>query len=278
MTDAKKVIVNRMIEQNLEQYDGFFDHNWARALIDSVHPRLRDAAGSLCLAWKEASNTHRLPWLMVHQMKEYAEGYMKGHKSQTAKVVELFTEWVLRELNGALKRAEKRAVLSCLKTISQRLRIAEDQPDAKFPVMKYWEEIAQQSEFQLSISGSQNLTYCGLVFAYEWFVVQCFRVLGGDEEERPGGKKFWPEFKKLMGRDMKPDYWDDKAVWIAREARNCIAHLGGKAKPELKAENPTLWISPEEGIISVRPSDNRELFTILKGKVARLVGEVTPKL
>ncbi len=94
MTPARKVIVNRMIERNLEQYDGFFDHAWATEFTDGIHPHLSDAANNLCLVWKEASNTHRLPWLMVHQMKSFAEGFMSGHKSQTAKVVEQFQAWV----------------------------------------------------------------------------------------------------------------------------------------------------------------------------------------
>jgi hypothetical protein len=66
-------------------------------------------------------------------------------------------------------------------------------------------------------------------------------------------------------------------VKIAREARNCIAHLGGKAKPELLALTPTLWISHEE-IISVRASDNHALFEVLKSKVSVMIEEMKKKL
>ncbi|HET6576219.1 MAG TPA: hypothetical protein VFG68_21640 [Fimbriiglobus sp.] len=275
MTNAKKVIVNRMIEMNLEQYTGFFDHDWAKDFVARVPSRLTDAAGSLCLAWKEASNTHRLPWLMVHQMTAFAKGFMKGHKSHMARLIDEFRGWVLRELDGSLKRAERKTVLEGIRKIDQRLRIADQEQNASFPAREYWDDIVQKSEFQLSISGSQNLAYCALVFAYEWFVVSCFRVLGGPEKYKPNEDRFWTEFTTLFGRDMKPDYWDDQPVKIARIARNCITHLGGKTKPELIAETPALWISPE-GIVSVQPSDNRDLFTVLKGKVSQLVGELTP--
>jgi hypothetical protein len=51
------------------------------------------------------------------------------------------------------------------------------------------------------------------------------------------------------------------------------------------AEHETVYASPatclvisSEGIISVQPMNNRELFGVLKGKVEGLIGEISPKL
>jgi hypothetical protein len=277
--DEHKVIATRMIDTNLEDYATFFDHGWAKEMSNHVHPRLADALERLCLAWKEAANTHRLPWLMIHQMEAFARGFMRRAKPDLVVLIGEFRDWLFREMNGKLQRVEKKAIHTAIKNIDQRLRLASQEKDASLPATKYCNDLLDQPEFQLSISGSQNLTYCGLVFGYEWFVVSCFRALGGPVKKRPSTQSFWAEFKSLLGGDPQAMYWDDPPIWLAREARNCIAHLGGKAKNEVIARNarPGLFISLE-GVISVRTRDNRALFDLLKRKVTQLVGEVQPKL
>jgi hypothetical protein len=263
--------------RTLEQYNGFFAHEWAHATQDAIPPKLADAFSILCLAWKEASNTHRMPWLMVHQMKEFAKGLLGSHKPHISQLIEEFKNWMLRELNGALQRSEKKAVNASIKKIDQRLRLSKQQRDFEFPAMEYWKDIVTKSEIQLSISGSQNLAYCGLVFAYEWFVVNCFRALGGAEKERPNWPTFWTLFQSKLKSDPKTVYWDDRPVMIAREVRNCIAHLGGKVKPALLAEKPEIAIGPE-GLFTVMPADNHKLFAVLKLKVSQLIEEARPLL
>ncbi|MFO0825598.1 MAG: hypothetical protein U0792_21165 [Gemmataceae bacterium] len=184
---------------------------------------------------------------------------------------------LLRELGDDIKRAHRKEIETAIRKFDQAVRIADDSGQATYPIAAHWNEITNLSETQLSISGSQSLAFCAQIFAYECFLVACFESLGGDTEARPSGQKFWAEFKRLLGGDPRATYWDDRPVFIAREARNSIAHRGGKAKPELLAADPSLFISPE-GIISVRPTDNHELFAVLKSKVSQLLAEVTPRL
>lgn len=277
MADKKRVIETRVIETRLELYNSFFDHAWAREMTGRVPLRLADAFDSLCLAWKEAANTHRLPWLMIHQMEQFAGGFMRRSQPDTAEMIVKFRDWLLSEMDGELKRVEKKAVIAAIKKIDQGLRVASQVKDAHFPAVEYWNDLIGKSEFRLSISGSQGQTFCALVFGYEWFLVGSFRALGGPEKYKPSEDRFWSEFGKLLGGDPKAVYWDDQAVRIARTARNSIAHLGGKAKPDLLAEEHGLFISPE-GIISVQPTNNRDLFEALRAKVTQLVEEATPKL
>jgi hypothetical protein len=266
-----------MIEANLDLYASFYDHAWALELSERAPAQLVEAVESLCLAWKEAAATHRLPWLMIHQMEAFAGGMIRGHKPRMARLVEALKGWVWRELDGSLQRAEKKKLIGVIKKADQGLRLSDHQQDVSIPAVAYWNDLIGQSEFQLSITGSQNLSYCALVFGYEWFLVGCFRALGGPEKYKSNEERFWTEFAALLGGDPKAGYWDDRPVKIARLARNCIAHTGGKVKPELLTEKPDLFIS-DDGLITVRPSNNRDLFEVLKGKVTRLVGEVTPKL
>jgi hypothetical protein len=277
VTDGKKVIANKMIETRLDLYASFFDHRWAQELDQRTPPKLAEAVESLCLAWKEAAATHRLPWLMIHQMEAFAGGMIRGHKPRMARLVEALKSWVWRELDGSLQRAEKKKLIGAIKKADQSLRLSDHKQDVKIPAVAYWNDLIDKSEFQFSIIGSQNLSYCGLVFGYEWFLVSCFRVLGGPDKYKSNEDRFWTDFTARLGGDPKAEYWEDRPVKIARIARNCIAHSGGKAKPELLAEKPDLFVS-DDGLITVRPSNNRALFEVLKEKVTRLVGEVAPKL
>jgi hypothetical protein len=278
MNDTERVIATKMIETRLHLYDTFFDSRWAQDLSARMPAQLGEQFDHLCLAWKEAANTHRLPWLMVQQMKGFADGLTRNHKPYLARFIEGVKQMILNGLSGALKRAERKTVEGYIKTMDQKLRLAEQQQcEIAFPVDNYWNWIIGVPDFQLSIAGSQGQTYCALVFGYECFLVSVFRALGGSEKSKPNEDRFWVQFSAFIGGDPQGTYWDDSAVKIARFTRNSIAHLGGKAKPELLAEQHGLYISPQ-GIISVQPLNNRELFRILKGKVTRLVAEATPKL
>jgi hypothetical protein len=283
MNDELKVIATLMIEPDLEQYNTFFDRPCAEALFKRAPAALDAAVSNLCLSWRMAANTHRLPWLMIHQLEGFAGGIIRRSKPDLTVLIGQFRDWILRELDGELKRTEKKVINAVIKKIDQRLRLASQAKNPRIPAMEYWDEISNQQEMAFSITGSQNLSYCALIFAYEWFLVGCFRALGGEVKLKSNQPKFWKRFEELFGRDPVPDYWEEpegsapRPILVARIARHSIAHTGGIAKEELKAEKHDLVISPE-GFISVRPSNNRALFNILKGKVDRLVDEVAPKL
>jgi hypothetical protein len=185
--------------------------------------------------------------------------------------------WLKLNLKHALNRDKMKELEAKVKRFDQALRIAEETKDTRYPIDEHWQRLLGIGEIQISISGSQGLSYCGLVFAYEWFVVSCYRILGGQERFKPNEERFWKDWQVKFGRDGETDYWNDTPVSIARETRNCIAHTGGKVKPDLRSKRPSYFIS-KEGVLSIQPSDNRDLFNMLKGKVNQLVIEVTMKL
>ena len=100
----------------------------------------------------------------------------RGHKPRMARLVEALKGWIWRELDGSLQRAEKKKLIGVIKKADQGLRLSDHKQDASIPAVAYWNDLIGQSEFQLSITGSQNLSYCTLVFGYEWFLVGCFRA------------------------------------------------------------------------------------------------------
>ena len=80
----------------------------------------------------------------------------------------------------------------------------------------------------------------------------------------------------MLGGEPKATYWDATDVAIARETRNCIAHLGGRAKQELLDLGPAYFVSPKQ-MIGIRPEHTHALYTSLKTKVEGLVDEMLPK-
>ncbi len=276
--DPKKIIMTKRIETNLDLYAMFFDHEWAKDLVEKLaSTKLMPAFENLCVAWKEASNTHRLPWLMITQMEAFVSAYVKEHRPYGMRVIDLLKIRLTHELGISVRPMAKKKIDEVLEKIDSDFRASENEHAVSLEPQRYWNLLLGREEFRSSIWGSQNLAYCALTFAYEWFVVSCFRLLGGPERARPSGDTFWTTFSSLLSRDPRPAYWDDRPVKIARLTRNCFAHTGGKAKQELLDEKPELFIS-DPGLITIQPSDTRALFTVLKGKVTQLVDEVLPKL
>jgi hypothetical protein len=273
MRHPNAVVATRMIEQVLSQYESFFDHDWAKQISGITPPELEDALDSLRLAWKEAANTHAQPWLMMMQIESLAHSLLVKKQPEITKLIQSVNGWLRQNVMHTFNREKKKELEPLVRRFDQGLRIAEDSVDRRYPIEHHWRLLLSNSEMQMSIGGSQGLAYCGLVFAYEWFLVSCYRTLGGHENYRPNQDKFWNDWEMKFGQSGRTTYWDPQPVAIARETRNCIAHTGGKVKQTLLAMNPSYFISPQ-GVLSIQPSDNRDLFNVLKEKVNSLVAEV----
>lgn len=76
MNGPKSVIAMPVIETRRELYDTYLDYEWVETF--SVPSRIEEAFDSFWMAWKEDSNTHRLPYLVVEQMEAFANEYMRA--------------------------------------------------------------------------------------------------------------------------------------------------------------------------------------------------------
>ena len=58
----------------MEAYKSFFDHAWAKYILDLVDAtKLDQPVFDLCAAWRGAANTHLLPWLLATQVQSAIE-------------------------------------------------------------------------------------------------------------------------------------------------------------------------------------------------------------
>jgi hypothetical protein len=271
-----------MIQFDLPSYKSFFDHDWARATLDEVKGTpLGGAVSNLCLLWKSAANTHHLPELMTRLLAATSEGYVRGVDPYTSKFFERFADALIDRMKGGLtvtKRQElRREVVELGKNFNLREQIPVLSEDA------WWQRLVPHGELHLSMIGAVSLCFCAVLFAYEAFVVDCYTLLGLDTKHRISGDSFWPLLEAVIP-EAKAAYWTDDYVTMARETRNCIAHRGNKAMPELLDAIEKIPAGPKRthvgpgNDISVMAADNHYLFDVLKRKVTSLVGAVLPKL
>ncbi len=97
-------------DDELENYQGFFDHQWAKDFYEVIQgSKLDGMIFDLSLEWKAISCVRRWPWLMIHGVKNAIEGALNT-KSPAKIQMNLQTIWEQyqqeREFNMALWMSE----------------------------------------------------------------------------------------------------------------------------------------------------------------------------
>jgi hypothetical protein len=282
MPPDQTTIAQKMIQFDMVSYQSFFDHDWSRTTLDRVKgTRLEDAVSNLCVLWKSSANTHHLPALATRVLAAMSEGYIRGVDPYSAKFFDRFADLLIERMKGGLTVTKRHELRREIMALGQNFRLNEQ--IQALSVDAWWERLTQHGEMHLSMVGVVSLCFCEILFAYEAFIVDCYALLGLDTKHRISGDRFWPALETVIP-GAKATYWTDDYITMARETRNCIAHRGNKAKPELLAaiskipEGPKrIFVGPDNDI-SVMAADNHYLFDVLKGKVSCLVGEVLPRL
>src|SRR5262249_37175178 len=155
-----------LIDPNLDSYRKFFDHDWCRRMFEAVeNSPLEDAVGYLMMAWRSTNGAHWLPWLMVENLKGYANGELEGNlrcrESYSGNVVKGLVdklEGMMRySLNFEQRQSLKRAVARIEKEGYDALKTAQAQ--VQFDVVGYWGFLIHASEFQFCILGIQRINY-----------------------------------------------------------------------------------------------------------------------
>jgi hypothetical protein len=272
MTDPKKVIKTKWIDTEYKRYDTFLDFAWALQVSERLNgTSLGDAFNHLWSLWREAVALHRSPWLMIELARATTAGFLNGPVSSGQAIASMFRERLHAGHGPNLNSTKRAQAIELLDSIVAELR-APLVPLADNLRSDLWAKLIGESEFQMGVWGSQNFSYCGLVFGYEYFVAQVHHLLTGDSNSRTSDKEFWKAWNDLFDkteRKAKQDYWTENPVAIALETRHAIAHRGSKVNEALVALKPTYQIIDDE--ITISPCDNKRLFLLLQGKVSKLV-------
>jgi len=156
-----------------------------------------------------------------------------------------------------------------LQTISDAVRAEDERPPA-FETEIVWQTMLKQSEFRLSIWGSQRLSYAAVYYAYEDFLARCYRL----STAQPGyrmGQGFSQDFRKRYGAGLRDYCWSDFNVNIARLTRHALVHNGGRLTSDLKKLSHGLRLCGED--IQVFPAFTKCLYELLKDRVSKFLSD-----
>lgn len=288
-----EILDRPLIDQNLDSYRKFFDHDWCRRTFEAVeNSPLKEPVGYLMMAWRSTNGAHLLPWLMVESLKGYANGELDGNlryrESYSGKVIKGVVdklEGMMRySLNFDQRQALKRAVARIEKEGYEAVKTA--RAEVQFDVAGYWNYLIHASEFQFCILGIQRINYGSLFFAYEDFLANVIRT----KEPTYSSKKtpIKDAFPKHFGVPLTDYCWNHDEVDLARLVRNALAHNGERFRKDLEkygtrfvdasgmTSAPILGhqFNLVDGKIQITPDNTTYLFGVLKERVTKIVEEL----
>jgi hypothetical protein len=255
------------LDRNLEAYKSFFDHEWARSFSQqTTGTPLEEIFFDLQWAWKGAANTFFMPWLTVSTMVRAALAAATDHAFPTR-----FTAAMVQRLpqRAGLRNMAKQRLVQEIQQIAQEVRAVEEQSPAVETEM-VWQRMLEQSEFRLSIWGSQRLSYAAVYYAYEDFLARCYRLSTGQPDYRlmPG---FSQDFRKQYGAELRDYCWSDANVNVARLTRHALVHNGGRLTSDLKKLKHGLKLHGED--IQIFPAFTKSHYELLKDRVTKFLSD-----
>jgi len=294
-----EVIESAIIDPGYDSYKQFFDHDWCKAMFNAVEcSPLKAAVQTLLVAWRSTNGAHRLPWLMVHSLKSFADGGIKGQFQFRNSYSEEFINGIVDNIEAAMQPTlgfEQRAILHRVITrlegeAFERIKAAKSQ--VVFDVRRYWDLLVQASEFRFSILGTQSLNYGALFFAYEDFLANAIRTKDADYTSKE--TRIQVAFAQHFGESLRDYCWpNDNAVDeidLSRRIRHTFAHNGGRYRANLdkyksrfdhatgtngiKLQGERFVVSKKGSKIQIMPRNTAYLFGVLKDRISKIVEEL----
>jgi hypothetical protein len=266
-----------IIDPELDSYRTFFDHAWAREIHAAAEDTaLESAVFDLCVAWRGAANTHCLPWVMVQNMKAFADGLTRAYVPVGKRMADEVSAWLVAKMGDDLRHMQRKRLSQVVQELAGQANAAASAAQYEVDGPKYFHEIAGNAEFQFCLSGSQRLCYGALYQGYEHLLLRVYKAVTGTARYRIRPGTFAGDFAAALGTALRDYCWSDAAVNVARVTRHALAHAGGRVTDDLRKLNHGLRVEGDE--IHILPSDTRALHELLKDRAKKLIVEAVPKL
>lgn len=98
------------VDTRLEAYQSFFDHAWAKQIMDLADgTKLDQPVFDLCAAWRGAANTHLLPWLLATQVQSATEMRVNSSKPFGKKWVSVVRDKLVAAMGDSLRHMHARS-------------------------------------------------------------------------------------------------------------------------------------------------------------------------
>jgi hypothetical protein len=257
-----------LIDQRLESYESFFDHAWgARFLGISEGTLLYEPAYDLCVDWKGIALSSRMSWLMVHSLKHFAHGYGQSNPSFSQRLTRALGQYVADK--SSLSNMRRRELLGIVDELGSKVQ--EEMKNQPSPVepREVWAEYLKVPEMAWALWSSQRMAYGALYFSFENYLHTAVSIARSEPEYRAfKHKALRDDFANVFGETVAVACIDDPEIEIARLARHCLTHNGGKPSPELKATTHKMRVRSDR--LQVFPEDVRGLFSLLTDRALQV--------
>ncbi len=256
------------VDESLDSYNGFFDHDWVRALYSSVqHSRLEEPLFELTSQWKGISNARRLPWLMMHGLKDSIDSALNSHTPFPLRVLQELLERLgtgTSHHHFSLTSQDRQTLILEIRDIESQLIGALKSKPYSGDLNMIWRTYVESPEVRLALWMSEINAYAGVYFAYEHFLVSTMRMLSNLETLRV--EHLADAISKRLGKPVLDKCWKDAQVDLARRIRNALVHNGRKPTKGLQGFKDRIAV--QDGQIVLTAHQTTALFNILKVKVS----------
>jgi hypothetical protein len=265
------VIAKVRIDDRLESYRTFFDHDWSRRISElSNGTALEKPVWTLAISWKAAANTHAMPWLMMHSMNNLWQSFVNGDHAFAPALVTALADRIPAEMGNSLSNMRRKQLASAIRHVAEQVKDATADATSALDLKTLWSDFLSPDiqEFSLSLWGSQRLCYGAVYHAYENFVRQCLGIARKEPDYRALFTQLVTDGKAAFSNELIAYCLEDQVVTVARLARNALAHNGGRMTDQLRRIPHDLVVENDE--IQIMPLDTKNLFNQLKQRAFRL--------
>lgn len=265
MSERRKETIR--IDDRLESYRSFFDHEWARRIIQLANDTVLDEpVFALSATWKSIANTHLMPWLLTNCLASQLQSILGSKEPMAETAIRLIHDQLLLSVGDSIPAHARERLSARIDNLSAGAAAARDESnrvlEQEYGPIAFWGELLQANEFRLSIWGSQRVCYGALYHAFENFARQCVAIASGESSDWRPSRDIKDAACQLYGAQFANACLADDAITSARLVRNALAHNGGKLTKELRGINHGLMVENDK--LQIMACDTAMLYHMLK--------------
>lgn len=276
------------LDDRIEMYKSFLDYGWVETLEKCVRgTNLESAVIAFLFAMKSTANAFAMPFFMMHSMKVFEEGFLRGQESDPEKKLRLLAAVLPERMaqRHALSHMKRKQFSEMIAEILKEVRDAVETLEGHDPndLFKDFLSGAGGAELQIAVAGLSQICYGAMFHAYEHFITECIRWAKNDQSFK--AFKFATlvrELKDAFGEDITDFCLNHHQIQVARGVRNAFAHNGGRFGLDMFGKVPAetatelaeklhgeFFVEDEE--IRIVATNNINLFEVVKVRVSKLV-------
>lgn len=260
----KEVTKNIRVDDDLDEYRGFFDHKWSKDFLEVTRlTKLSPAGFDLMAAWKGISEARRFPWLMIQVVNAAVEGSLNLATPFPSQVLNELLDRVTAGLERnrlSLSGKDREALCNEIRTIEAQISQRAKRNSVRLDANELWTHFLQSQGIALSLLMSEVNAYAAVYFAYENYLIRSVKIGKGLKNLR--ARNLPGKLEELLGKSVAEMCWSEKGIEMSRLVRHAIAHGGRKITDDLGKYRSKLILENDE--IMIMAHQTTELYNLLK--------------